>query len=166
MSQQKNFVAPYAVQTMNVQQVADTALQPISSAEIDGSALQAMRTVSETSTPIQRGFGIAIKGAFVCIVATIATYALTKAGASGAQAALFFVGLLLVGVALLFHLDYTHSPIGGERHKATLYADVQMHRIDSDERVQLAKVDAFLQLAEMAYGNGNGKRTDDTIETR
>lgn len=147
-----NFVTPLAPPAINLQQLADTALQVASPAEIDASALQGMRTVSETSTPIARALAIAIEGAFVCVVALIASYALSKAGASGVQVNIFFISLLLAGVVILIGFNYTHSPIGNERHKVNAYRDVQKHRIASDERVQLAKVDAFREMVGMVYG--------------
>lgn len=147
-----NFVAPLAPPAINLQQLADTALQHASAAEIDASALQGMRTVSETSTPVQRAYAIAIEGAFICVIALIASYALDKAGASGVQVNAFFICLLLAGVAILIWFNYTHSPIGNERHKVNAYRDVQKHRIASDERVQLAKVDAFREMVGMVYG--------------
>jgi hypothetical protein len=151
----RNFVAPLAPTAppaINLQSAADTALQHASAAEIDASALQGMRTVSETSTPVQRAYAIAIEGAFICAVALIASYALDKAGASGAQVNAFFICLLLAGVAILVWFNYTHSPIGNERHKVTAYKQVQQYRIASDERVQMAKLNSFDKLVEKTYG--------------
>lgn len=159
MVKRDNFVAPFAPPAINLQSAADIALQPVSVAEIDASALQGMRTVSETSTPVQRAIAIVIEGAFVLAVAMIATYALSKAGASGAQVNAFFIMLLIAGVAILVWFNYTHSPIGNERHKVTAYKQVQQYRIASDERVQLAKVDAFREMVGMVYG-----RTDNTTD--
>jgi len=158
LAPRKNFVAPLAPApppAINLQPIADTALQHASAAEIDASALQGMRTVSETSTPVQRAYAIAIEGAFICVIALIASYALDKAGASGVQVNAFFICLLLAGVAILIWFNYTHSPIGNERHKVGAYRDVQQYRIASDERVQLAKLNSFDKLVEKAYGQSN-----------
>ena len=147
----RNFVAPLAPPAqpaINLQSAADTALQHASAAEIDASDLQGMRTVSETSTPVQRAYAIAIEGAFICVIALIASFALDKAGASGAQVNAFFICLLLAGVAILVWFNYTHSPIGA-------YRDVQKYRIASDERVQLAKLDSFDKLVEKTYGQSS-----------
>lgn len=154
----RNFVAPLAPPAqpaINLRSAADVALQHASAAEIDASALQGMRTVSETSTPVQRAYAIAIEGAFICAVALIASYALDKAGASGAQVNAFFICLLLAGVAILVWFNYTHSPIGNERFKTWTYFRLQRRRIDVDKEVQLAKVDAFREMVGMVYGRTN-----------
>lgn len=135
-----------------IQRVADTTLAPVTPAEIDGSALAGMRTVSEVSTPTERAWAVVIQGLFICLITGIATYALTLAGASGTQVVTFFIVLLLGGVAMLVRLNYSHSPIGNERHKASLYADVQKERIAADKEVQLAKVDAFREYVGVVYG--------------
>ena len=149
----RNFVTPVApVDATLMRQVADAALQPTQPVELDGPALASMRTVSEMSTPVQRGLGVAIKGAYIIVITSLATYALTLTGATGAQVAWFFVVLSLAGVALLIWLDYSNSPIGGERFKAWLYFRLQRQRVQSEERVQLAKVAAFREMIGVVYG--------------
>lgn len=135
-----------------LQQVAQMTLQHASPQQVDAMALASMKTASESSTPITRGIGIAIKGAFVAVFSLIASAALWVAGASGAQVAMFFLVLSIVGVALVFWLDATHSPIGGERYKAKTYKQLEMHRIDTDKDIALAKIDAYLETVRIVYG--------------
>lgn len=143
------------IEGAHVQRIAESALQQHTNSEIDAAALRSLETVSEKSTPVQRAFGVVIKGALVGFVAALATLGLGKAGASGAQAWSFFVIVLVVGVAMLYWLDYTHSPIGGERHKAKLFAGIRHHEIEANERVSLAKLEAYQRTLEKVYGGQN-----------
>lgn len=140
------------IEGAHVQRIAESALQQHTNSEIDAAALRSLETVSEKSTPVQRALGVVIKGVLVAFVASLATLGLGKAGASGAQAWSFFVIVIVVGVALLYWLDYLHSPIGGERHKAKLFAGIRHHEIDSNERVSLAKLEAYQRTLEKVYG--------------
>lgn len=143
------------VEGAHVQRIAESALQQPTNGAIDGAALRSLETVSEKSTPVQRALGVVIKGVLVAFVASLATLGLGKAGASGAQAWSFFTIVIVVGVALLYWLDYTHSPIGGERHKAKLFAGIRHHEIEANERVSLAKLEAYQRTLEKVYGGAN-----------
>lgn len=145
------------IEGAHVQRIAESALQAPTNSEIDAAALRSLETVSEKSTPIDRALGVAIKSGVVVAVALIATYGLGRAGATGGQAAFFFVVVILAGVGVLYWLDYAHSPIGGERHKASLFAGIRHHEIDSNERIALAKLKAYTETLERVYGND---RTD------
>lgn len=140
------------IEGAHVQRIAESALQAPTNSEIDAAALRSLETVSEKSTPVDRALGVAIKSGVIVAVALIATYGLGRAGATGGQAAFFFVVVILAGVAVLYWLDYTHSPIGGERHKASLFAGIRHHEIDSNERVALAKLEAYTKTLEKVYG--------------
>lgn len=135
----------------HIQRIAESALQSPTESALDAAALRSLETVSEKSTPISRGVGLAIKSGVLLIVATLATYALGRAGATGLQTGLFFTLLSVVGVGYLYYLDYRHSPIGGERHKATLFAGIRHHEIESNERVALAKLAAYTKTLETVY---------------
>lgn len=145
------------IEGAHVQRIAESALQAPTNAEIDATALRSLETVSEKSTPVQRAVGVVIKGGLIIFVASLATFALGRAGATGGQAAFFFVAVILGGVAVLYWLDYSHSPIGGERYKAKLFAGIRHHEIDSNERVALAKLEAYQRTLEKVYGNDNDR---------
>lgn len=142
----------------HIQKIAESTLAPApTNSEIDGAALRSLETVSEKSTPVSRAWGMAIKSGVLIIVATLATYALDRAGASGLQTGLFFSLLSVVGVGYLYWLDYSHSPIGGERHKATLFAGIRHAEIASNERVSLAKLEAYQKTLEKVYSHDHNR---------
>lgn len=146
------------VEGAHLQRIAESTLAPApTNGEIDAAALRSLETVSEKSTPVARAWGVAIKSGVVVVVTLWATYALGRAGATGLQTGLFFALVTLGGVGYLYWLDYSHSPIGGERHKANLFAGIRHHEIDSNERVALAKLSAYTKTLETVYGND---RTD------
>lgn len=143
------------IEGAHVQRIAESALQSPTNSEIDAAALRSLETVSEKSTPVDRSVGVVIKsGAFVA-VSLMATYALGVAGAPGWVAAIFFIVLILGGVGTLYKLDAEFSPIGGERRKAELFAGIRHHEIDSNERVALAKLEAYQRTLERVYGGVN-----------
>lgn len=136
----------------HIQRIAESTLAPApTNGEIDGAALRSLETVSEKSTPVDRAWGVAIKSIVIVLVTLWATFALGRAGATALQAGVFFALVTLGGVGFLYWLDYTHSPIGGERHKATLFAGIRHHEIDSNERVSLAKLAAYQKTLEVVY---------------
>lgn len=143
------------VEGAHIQRIAESALQSPTNAEIDAAALRSLETVSEKSTPMDRALATVTKSGAIVAVSLMATYALGVAGATGGQAALFFIVLVLGGVGTLYKLDAEYSPIGGERHKATLFAGIRHHEIDSNERVALAKLDAYQKTLERVYGGAN-----------
>lgn len=146
------------VEGAHLQRIAESTLAPApTNGEIDGAALRSLETVSEKSTPVDRAWGVAIKSIVIVLVTLWATYALGRAGATGLQTGLFFALVTLGGVGYLYRLDYSHSPIGGERRKAELFAGIRHHEIDSNERVALAKLSAYTKTLETVYGND---RTD------
>jgi hypothetical protein len=150
----RNFVATYAQpDTALVQRVADAALQPSSPTETLAQGIASQRALSETSTPVARAQGIVMTGTFVVAFALVASYGLRVVGASGGQVFLFFVTLSIVGVAMVFRLDYSHSPTGTERHKVNRFAETEMHRIDASKEVDLAKVAAFSEMVRVVYGH-------------
>ena len=136
----------------HISRIAESTLAPApTNSEIDAAALRSLETVSEKSTPVDRAWGVAIKAGVVVVVVAFATHALGRAGASGLQAGLFFALVTLGGVGYLYRLDYSHSPIGGERRKAELFAGIRHHEIDSNERVSLAKLAAYTKTLEVVY---------------
>lgn len=138
----------------HIQRIAESTLAPTpTNGEIDAAALRSLETVSEKSTPITRGWGVAIKAGVIVVVVAFATYALDRAGASALQAWLFFALVTVAGVGYLYYLDYSHSPIGGERHKATTYAGIRHHEIASSERIALAKLAAYVTTLEKVYSH-------------
>lgn len=139
----------------HVQRIAETALQAPTNAEMDGAALAALETVSEKSTPISRAGGVAIKSGAIVAIAGIVALPTQLLGASGGLTWWIFAIFAVVGVLAVNWLDYRHSPIGGERHKATLFAGIRHHEIDSNERVALAKLAAYQQTLERVYGGAN-----------
>jgi uncharacterized membrane protein len=111
-----------------------------------------MRTVSEQSTPVERAQGIRIIIYALCALIGVVCIAMYMAGASARQAWALFAVLCIVVAGCIVWLDYAHTPIAGERRKARLFVRLEEHRIDAHKEVDLAKVDAFLELARMAYG--------------
>lgn len=146
------------IEGAHVQRIAESALQQHTNSEIDAAALRSLETVSEKSTPVDRAVGVVIKGGLVVIVAVLATIGLGNAGANSGQTWGFFTILIIAGCAMLYWMDYTHSPIGGERHKAKLFANIRHHEIDANERVSLAKLEAYTRTLEKVYG---GHHDDD-----
>lgn len=143
------------IEGAHVQRIAESALQSPTNSEIDAAALRSLETVSEKSTPLDRALATVVKSGAVVTVCLFATYAFGLAGATGGQAAVFFIVLVLGGVGALYRYDAEFSPIGGERHKATLFANIRHHEIDSNERVALAKLRAYQETLEKVYGGGN-----------
>lgn len=143
------------IEGAHVQRIAESALQTPTNSEIDAAALRSLETVSEKSTPLDRALATVVKSGAVVAVALMATYAFGVAGAPGWVAAIFFIVLTLGGVGTLYRLDAHYSPIGGERHKATLFANIRHHEIDSNERVALAKLRAYQETLEKVYGGGH-----------
>lgn len=145
------------IEGSHVQRIAESALQTPSNSEIDAAALRSLETVSEKSTPMQRALATVTKSGAIVAVSLMATYALGVAGAPGWVAAIFFIVLILGGVGTLYRLDADYSPIGGERHKATLFAGIRHHEIDSNERVALAKLEAYAKTLERVYGHDDDR---------
>lgn len=143
------------IEGAHVQRIAESALQSPTNGEIDAAALRSLETVSEKSTPMDRALATVVKSGAVVAVSLMATYALGVAGATGGQAALFFIVLVLGGVGALYKFDAEFSPIGGERYKAKLFAGIRHHEIDSNERVSLAKLEAYTKTLEKVYGGQN-----------
>jgi len=143
------------IEGSHVQRIAESALQSPTNSEIDAAALRSLETVSEKSTPMDRALATVVKSGAVVAVSLMATYALGVAGATGGQAALFFIVLVLGGVGALYKFDAEFSPIGGERYKAKLFAGIRHHEIDSNERVSLAKLRAYQETLERVYGGQN-----------
>jgi len=139
----------------HVQRIAESALASPTNGEIDAAALRSLETVSEKSTPVHRAYAVAIKSGVVVVIALFATYAFGVAGAPGWLAAICFIVLILGGVGALYRYDAEFSPIGGERYKARLFADIRHHEIDSNERVSLAKLEAYTATLAKVYGDQN-----------
>ncbi len=149
------------IEGAHVQRIAESALQAPTNSEIDAAALRSLETVSEKSTPMDRALATVTKSGAVVAVSLMATYALGVAGAPAWMAAIFFIVVVLGGVGVLYRLDYTYSPIGGERHKADLFAGIRHHEIDSGERIALAKLEAYTRTLEKVYGNDNDRTDQD-----
>ena len=143
------------IEGAHVQRIAECALQNTTNGEIDAAALRSLETVSEKSTPMQRALATVVKSGAVVAVSLMATYALGVAGATGGQAAIFFIVLVLGSVGALYKFDAEFSPIGGERYKAKLFAGIRHHEIDSNERISLAKLRAYQETLERVYGGAN-----------
>ncbi len=165
-NQQNNFLPAVAkarqspvvrIEGAHVQRIAESALQSPTNSEIDAAALRSLETVSEKSTPMQRALATVTKSGAIVAVSLMATYALGVAGAPGWVAAIFFIVLILGGVGTLYKLDADYSPIGGERHKATLFAGIRHHEIDSNERVALAKLEAYAKTLERVYSHDDDR---------
>lgn len=144
--------APRQPEVGALQRIAESALQP-TNGDIDAHALRALETVSEASTPKDRALAVRIKSQVVIALSMVATTALYLAGAPGWLSAAALVVLAVVGVGWVNWLDARYSPIGNERHKADLYADIRHHEIDANERVALAKLDAYTKTLEKVYGD-------------
>ena len=147
--------APLRVEGAHIQKIAESALQSPTNSELDAAALRSLETVSEKSTPMDRALATVTKSGAIVAVSLMATYALGVAGAPGWVAAIFFIVLVLGGVGTLYKLDAEYSPIGAERFKAAKYASIRHHEIDSNERVSLAKLDAYQKTLERVYGGAN-----------
>lgn len=141
------------IEGAHVQRIAESALQSPTNSEIDAAALRSLETVSEKSTPMDRALATVVKSGAIVAVSLMATYALGVAGATGGQAALFFIVLVLGGVGALYKFDAEFSPIGGERYKAKLFAGIRHHEIDSNERVALAKLKAYQETLAKVYSH-------------
>lgn len=147
--------APRQPEVGALQRIAESALQP-TNGDIDAHALRALETVSEASTPRDRAVAVRIKSQVVIALSIIVTVALYLAGAPGWLSAAALVVLAVVGVGWVNWLDARYSPIGNERHKTDTYADIRHHEIESNERVALAKLDAYTKTLERVYGNRDG----------
>jgi hypothetical protein len=105
------------IEGSHVQRIAESALQSPTNSEVDAAALRSLETVSEKSTPMDRALATITKSGAIVAVSLMATYALGVAGATGGQAALFFIVLVLGGVGALYKFDAEFSPLAGSATK-------------------------------------------------
>ncbi len=139
----------------NIQRMAETAMQPVTTGEIDANALRSVQAVSEKSTPVNRAQATILKAAAALVGTAIISWAMTKAGVDSGISWGIFGTMFLGAISWLYRSDNAFSPLGVERYKATEYRKIRHAEIASNERVQLAKLDAYMKTLERVTNHDN-----------
>lgn len=137
------------------QRFAESVLATPSNAELDGTALQQMETVSEKSTPQARAWATQIKVIGALAAAALITYGMNRAGVAGWAAWALFAALVFGSITWLYRNDNEYSPLGVERYKAAQYRRIRQAEIASNERLTLRKIDAYETTLNRVYGVNN-----------
>ena len=66
----------------------------------------------------------------------------------------------IVAVVWVTRNDNRHSPAGIELSKVDGYVDIRQSEIESNERVSLAKLEAYTRTLEKVYGRDNNNADD------
>lgn len=119
----------------------------------DAAALRSLGTTTEQSTPAGRAVATNIRAVGLLTAVGVVALALKIAGAPVAMAAMGFACLALAGYIWIVKLDHDHSPAGIERRKVDSYAAIRDREIGAQERIALAKLDAYMKILDKAYGN-------------
>lgn len=142
---------------LDPQRMAETVFQPMSYGEIDGSALRGLETVSEKSTPMNRALATSVKSGVALVGTAIIAWAMTKAGVDSSIGWALFCLMLLTALTWLSRSDNIFSPLGVERHKATEYRKIRVEELRSSERVQVAKINAYMTILDRVHPKVAGR---------
>lgn len=134
-----------------VAQVANGLTANATNGQIDGSALAALETVSEKSTPIDRTLAWGIVGLVCIAVCAIVSFAMNQAGLNSTGAWIVFGVSTLISIAVTYQLSNVYSPTGVERFKSGKYTEIRHHEIDSNERISMKKLEIFERVLGVAY---------------
>lgn len=108
--------------------------------------LASLETIRETTTPVERAIGLAIRTALFSFIWLILSVGLSFM-LEGDPAIPFLVFCTLT--ALTFYLlngqEYKNSAVGLERHKADLAHDLQSQKLDNDHEIRRRLVDAYIR---------------------
>lgn len=158
-----NFVTPYGDKSQflrrdntAIERIAASVMNVESStpAEVDASAIRAMETVSEKSTPLARAWATAILGGVMLLAIGGVILTLWLVGVGGAAIGATFIVVVVVSVIVLLWLNAEYSPIGGERYKARTYQHIRRMEIEADVQKSHLKYRAFIEMMERIYERG------------
>jgi uncharacterized protein (DUF2062 family) len=108
--------------------------------------MQALESIKETATPVQRAFGLGIR----LIPFTIAWLVLALVLAFALDGELIVPFLLFAGLtALTYYLmnrqEYEYSAAGLERHKADLAADLRELQLQQEHELKRSALDSYIK---------------------
>lgn len=145
--------APTRPAVKEIVQAANSLALPVTQGEIDGTALRAMETVSERSTPVQRALSVGILAGILVVMGIIVCFVLWLAGAPGSAMLVLFAVVVVVAVVVAYLDGNRFSPTGVERYKAGQYTKIRLSEIASQERIVLAKLNVYERILERVYGS-------------
>ena len=116
------------------------------SGTLTDSHLTALETIKETSTPVSRAVGLAIRTVpFAVLWLALSAGLFFLLGDEPVIPFLLFCVMTAITYYLLNGQEYRHSASGLERHKADLAHDLQARRIDNDHELRSKALDSYIR---------------------
>lgn len=142
------------IDTTAIQRVADSAMLS-TNGEVDSSALASLATNIETSRPVERALASSIRALLIILIVAIPLAAAVFLATENEPVMWVALALFaILAIVWVYRNDNRHSPAGIEHGKIDGYVAIRHAEIESNERVAMKKIDAFMDTLNRVYGKG------------